>query len=490
MNPKRMEVRIIFNLVLSFFFDELENKIDNLSSDFNKRNFFIILLLIFVCYLMVLKENYTILIITINYFFYTLYNYYSCLSRISKIKSSKTNSLPTKQLKNSNLFINTSTIINADIQTVIKEVEKKSTLNYLLHKDLEAVVVNHQNTHYRANRVKIPYLYDNQFVTIMTLEEKISSDGMVITKFNFLVSTIKLTCPIVKIARETLEFTDSLFYSIIDNSLEFSNKENIERKIAKSKNTKISSNLNSINEESNLNSTDNTINSINNTSNIVKEEKKTHPYVKNLTNLTDEEILICESNEKAFINFKENYLNKKWNENDRDKKTNFVFSIQDDEKGRRATKSTIIINNDYKIVYDYIMELDNKKSYDKSYDRGVVLKEMNETYGLVWFAYKGKLGVSGRDFLCCIKSENFENEKWAYIFASSFKGYPGYDEVKPYYRANLIFSYYYIFQLEDGTTQVDFYVLSETGISQWIMNLALKDVSIAMKGIKKDCDKK
>lgn len=438
---------------------------------------------------MLLKENYSALLLIVNYFSYVVYSYYSSWSKISKIRKSKEDNYEKEQKKNFNITLCSSTILNSDLKTVINEIEKKPTLNYLFHKDLELVVLNHYGIYYRINKVRNPYLYDNQFVTILSLEEKVSSDGMLITKFDLYVSTIKLTCPIVKIAKETLEFTDSLFYNIIDNSLEFSNKENIEKKIAKSKNAKnSSSNLsNLINEESNVNTNDSTLNS---SISVKKEEKKTHPYVKNLNNLSEEEILICESNEKAFINFKENYLNKKWIENDRDKKTSFVFYIQDDDKGRRATKSTIVINNDYLVVYDYIMELENKKSYDKSYDRGVVLKEMNEMYGLVWFAYKGKLGVSGRDFLCCIKSEKYEDEKSAIIFANSFKGYPGYDDVKPYYRANLIFSYYYIFQLEDGNTQVDFYVLSETGISQWIMNLALKDVSIAMKGIKKDCDKK
>lgn len=56
-----------------------------------------------------------------------------------------------------------------------------------------------------------------------------------------------------------------------------------------------------------------------------------------------------------------------------------------------------------KTIFDFLTILDNKANYDKNYDSGYIIRNIEDTYSLQYHKYKGKLGVSPRDMTVIVK---------------------------------------------------------------------------------------
>ena len=119
--------------------------------------------------------------------------------------------------------------------------------------------------------------------------------------------------------------------------------------------------------------------------------------MKNLTNLNHLE--------KEVKNI--NYFFSEWKlwEEKKDYKISFV----DEKNTLRSIKSEITINKPLKTVYNYTANLENKVKYDKNYDSGHTIQQINDNYLLQYQKYKGKLGVSPRDFIVVIKKLYVKN---------------------------------------------------------------------------------
>ena len=180
-------------------------------------------------------------------------------------------------------------------------------------------------------------------------------------------------------------------------------------------------------------------------------------------------------------NFDNNYLNKPWKSYVDDKKSGLVGYYFDDEKDRRAIKACININKPIDQVFSFCKSLDNKAKYDSNYEKGVKLKTITENLETTHVQYKGKIAFSPRDFITIVYSEC--KQDFAEIFACS---YPT-DEsthVKKVVRGNVLFNYFKLFKVSEQSTNVEFYVLSETGLSQYLVNLVLKDLIYTLKELK------
>ena len=86
-----------------------------------------------------------------------------------------------------------------------------------------------------------------------------------------------------------------------------------------------------------------------------------------------------------------------------EEKKEFKVYFIDEKNSLRSIKSETIINKPLKQVYDFVANLENKIKYDKNFDSGYIIKSINENYNLQYQKYRGKLGVSPRDFTLIVK---------------------------------------------------------------------------------------
>jgi len=56
-------------------------------------------------------------------------------------------------------------------------------------------------------------------------------------------------------------------------------------------------------------------------------------------------------------------------------------------------------------VFDYVTEIDNKIKYDKNFDSGHKIREIDANHAIVYNKYKGKVLFEPRDFILITKKE-------------------------------------------------------------------------------------
>lgn len=93
----------------------------------------------------------------------------------------------------------------------------------------------------------------------------------------------------------------------------------------------------------------------------------------------------------------EDFKNKQWimMEEKSEYKTYYI----DESSGFRSIKAEAVVNKNLKIVYDFAIRLDNRNQYDKNYDKGETLKQIDESNCLQYIKFKGKLMFAPRDFV-------------------------------------------------------------------------------------------
>lgn len=84
-----------------------------------------------------------------------------------------------------------------------------------------------------------------------------------------------------------------------------------------------------------------------------------------------------------------------WEEK-RDK--DFKLFYIDEKSSLRAIKSETIINKPIKTVYEFIHNFKNKQVYDKNFESGYEIRNINQNIVLTYQKYRGKLGFEPRDY--------------------------------------------------------------------------------------------
>jgi len=157
----------------------------------------------------------------------------------------------------------------------------------------------------------------------------------------------------------------------------------------------------------------------------------------------------------------------------------------DEESGIRSVKSEIIINKPLKLIYDYCDKLENKGKYDKNYDSGHIIRNLTENninYSLIYQKYRGKLGVSPRDFTIIVR-KTYDEQGESSFFATSFvsEKHPKVNKVE---RADFHFGGFVFKKLDESNTLVNFFSSSDLHLSQWMVNMTLKEVASCVQNIK------
>lgn len=177
--------------------------------------------------------------------------------------------------------------------------------------------------------------------------------------------------------------------------------------------------------------------------------------------------------------FEEKYKNldfKLWEE-----KKGYKLFYSDDKEGRRTIKSNTTINRNIRKVYDWLLDINNTSKYDNQFHSGYEIKSFSENLSLQYLKYKGKMGVSPRDFTVIIYNE--VNAKEGLIFAVSYDN-PQENSKEKNVRADLKFGVMYLTAEDEENTFIEFYSLSDLKLSQWIVNTTLKELALNVRNIR------
>jgi Fe-S cluster biosynthesis and repair protein YggX len=96
------------------------------------------------------------------------------------------------------------------------------------------------------------------------------------------------------------------------------------------------------------------------------------------------------------LNELEGYLQRDWKSVE--EKSDYKIYYIEEKSGFRSIKSEVLIDKNIKIVYDFISEFENKKKFDKNFDFGNKIREIDDNYSIVYLKFKGKMMISSRDF--------------------------------------------------------------------------------------------
>lgn len=453
----------------------------------------------------------------------------------STIKSSSKRIIKISTLINSNLY-STSKLLNDYLSEYYE--------NNAIHKELKSGYYNKEFSHnkhiVKVDLLRSSYLYENQILQIIALEETANIEFnqtkvtfyLNIANLDLLISTKNSNvCDkkniLLSYLNDFFELPNLFNLYTIDINANYCFRNNIEEKIIRKKNIlsknkmeKLSNifgfteketpkldsldNLNNLDKvcyddcQKQIEEVKNEVNErseVDNSEVINKMSKQLNSRDLKLglddsdklkTGIDSSDVKYVEVADEGYSIFVEQYENGKWDEWEDDmKKKTFKTWSRDDDKGRRAVKAVITINKPLTEVYEYIRNIDNKKKFDKGFDSGKVEKKLNENYEIAYLKFKGKIGISPRDFRIvtrCILKDDI-----AQLFGCSI---PSTDEVKGCVRAKLIFSSYDLEKVSDDQTKVTFHALSEIHLSQWMANLALKDLTHTLLEIKRLNEKK
>lgn len=99
----------------------------------------------------------------------------------------------------------------------------------------------------------------------------------------------------------------------------------------------------------------------------------------------------------GFYQTLEEFKKKNWNvmEEKSDYKT-FYF---DEASGLRSIKAEAIVNKNYKSVFEYALRFDVRGQYDKNFENGKIVREIDGSNNIQYLKFKGKLMIEPRDFV-------------------------------------------------------------------------------------------
>ena len=77
-----------------------------------------------------------------------------------------------------------------------------------------------------------------------------------------------------------------------------------------------------------------------------------------------------------------------WKDYDKDDKCGYKAWYVDEENGIRSIKSQILIKKPMKEIYDYVVSVEKKSTYDHKMDHAKLITKFDDTYELLYFNYK------------------------------------------------------------------------------------------------------
>jgi hypothetical protein len=193
--------------------------------------------------------------------------------------------------------------------------------------------------------------------------------------------------------------------------------------------------------------------------------------------------LISEFHDIKIPDFK-NFMEIGWKHWEDSKGFKLVF--KDEPNGVRSIKSEITINKDTKIIFDYLKNIENKKNYDSSFECGYVFTELNENFLINYVKHKGVLFISPRDFVNLVFSK-YEEDQSLILFTSVI--HDELPEIKGNVRGEIKYAGFQITKVAKGQSRLTFFSCVDVKLNQTLVNAALKNVSYAVKKIKKILEK-
>jgi hypothetical protein len=136
---------------------------------------------------------------------------------------------------------------------------------------------------------------------------------------------------------------------------------------------------------------------------VVTEEKVITPIVQIVENVDP---AIAKENEelKGLVANKlkdlDEYLNRQWKV--LEEKADYKLFYIDEKSGLRSIKSEVVIDKNIQTVWNFLLDINSKNKYDKNFDSGHKIRDIDDNHFIQYLKYKGKLGISPRDFVIIV----------------------------------------------------------------------------------------
>jgi hypothetical protein len=137
-----------------------------------------------------------------------------------------------------------------------------------------------------------------------------------------------------------------------------------------------------------------------------------------------------------------------------EEKNGYKIFYFDEKSGLRSIRSEITINKPMKEVYEYLQLFEKKSGYDKNFDHGRTIREIDNNLSINYLKYKGKLMISPRDMVIATYRSEAEDECYLFAFGYHSDKYP---KNKGIERADLKFGYYHVKKLDESKCVFTYY---------------------------------
>lgn len=127
---------------------------------------------------------------------------------------------------------------------------------------------------------------------------------------------------------------------------------------------------------------------------IVEEIKPSIEEIKHIYSQEDQELVEISNLKRAEL---DGFMNRDWKI--LEEKSDYKLFYLDEKNGLRAIKSEVFINANIDTCWNLLNDLNLKGKYDKNFDTGYCVRDIDENYKIFYNKYKGKLGISPRDFV-------------------------------------------------------------------------------------------
>ena len=162
-----------------------------------------------------------------------------------------------------------------------------------------------------------------------------------------------------------------------------------------------------------------------------------------------------------------------WKDYSKDDKCGYKAWYVDEENGIRSIKSQILIKKPMKEIYDYVVSVEKKSTYDHKMDHAKLITKFDDTYELLYFNYKGTFLIENRDFY--IAAYHKCGDDFSEIFCTSYED-PKYGPVKKVTRAECIYAGWEFKKQDDGVL-CTYYTLGDMKLNQTLVNTTLGEVA-------------
>ena len=97
------------------------------------------------------------------------------------------------------------------------------------------------------------------------------------------------------------------------------------------------------------------------------------------------------------LNEIDSFLNREWNVYE--EKDTFKSFYLDEKSGFRRIKSQIVIKRNMLDIAQFLDDLNKRNIFDKNFDHGKILRDVDEFHSIRYLKFKGKIFISPRDFI-------------------------------------------------------------------------------------------